>query len=242
MHASFYCTHSIGPLLTITRLRPVRVVGFENMPPQHMKELGSIRGAGIEMITMENGAVFKSIHGDLKREPGGRNLVLHGSKGMMESGRHPENKNTNVYLEGYRNCEGKWEHYDAQIDVSKDVRELCDSKAHDGADFYAVHFFIEKILGRPDAKYSIDVYTAVDMGICGLLAYRSALNGNAPVREPNLRNPEERDAYRNDRACTTLEAAGDQLPPITSHKEALEEIPDEVYDRGRRLWEEGKKG
>lgn len=242
MHANFYCTHSIGPLLTITGLRPVQVVGFENMPPQHMKELGSIRGAGIEMITMENGAVFKSVHGDLKREPHSWNFVLYGTKGMMESGRHPENKNTNVYLEGDRNCEGHWERYDAQIDVAKDVRDLCDSQAHDGADFYAVHFFIEKILGRPDGKYSIDVYTAVDMGICGLLAYRSALNGNTPVRVPDLRDPKQRDAYRSDHACTTPEVAGDQLLPVTSHPDALEELPDEVYLRVRRLWEEGKRG
>ena len=207
-----------------------------------MKELGSVRGTGIEMITMENGAVFKSVHGDLKREPHSWNFVLYGSKGMMESGRHPENKNTNVYIEGDRNCEGKWERYDAQIDVAKDIRDLCDSKAHDGADFYAVHFFIEKILGKPDGRYSIDVYTAVDMGICGLLAYRSALNGNTPVRVPDLRDPAQRDAYRNDHACTTPEVAGDQLLPVTSHPEALEEIPDEVYDRVRRLWEEGKRG
>ena len=29
MYATFYCTHSIGPMLTITGRRPVQVVGFE---------------------------------------------------------------------------------------------------------------------------------------------------------------------------------------------------------------------
>lgn len=62
------------------------------------------------------------------------------------------------------------------------------------------------------------------MGICGLLAYRSALNGNIPVRVPDLRDPKERDAYRNDHACTTPEVAGDQLLPVTSHGEALEKF------------------
>ena len=145
-----------------------------------------------------------------------------------------------MYIEGERNCEGEWERYDARIDVAEDICKLCNVEGHDGADFYAVHFFIEKILGRPDAKYSIDVYTAVNMGICGLLAYRSALNGNVPVRVPDLRNPEERDAYRNDNACTTPAVAGDQLLPVTSHPEALEELPDEVYDRVRQLWIENK--
>lgn len=241
MHANFYCTHSIGPMLTITGLRPVQVVGFESVPPKYMMELGSIRGAGLEIITMENGAIFKSLHGDLKREPCGWNFTLYGSKGMMESGRLPENRNSNVYREGEKTGAGEWERFDAKTQIASEVRALCKSEAHEGADFYAVHFFIEKILGNPDGRYSIDVYTAVDMGICGLLAYRSALNGNQPVRVPNLRNRDERDAYRSDRACTTPEVAGDQLLPVTSHSEALHEIPDAVYERVKRMWEEGEQ-
>ena len=66
MHANFYCTHSLGPLLTATGLRPVKVVGFETVLPQNMLELGAYRGTGIELVTLENGAVLKSIHGDLK--------------------------------------------------------------------------------------------------------------------------------------------------------------------------------
>ena len=31
MHANFYCTHSIGPLIHITGLRPVKVVGLEGL-------------------------------------------------------------------------------------------------------------------------------------------------------------------------------------------------------------------
>lgn len=87
-------------------------------------------------------------------------------------------------------------------------------------------------------KYSIDVYQAVDMGICGILAYRSILNGNAPVQVPNLRNKEERDAWRNDNACTDPAVAGDQLLPISIYGE--QNIPDEVYENVRQLWLSGK--
>ena len=76
------------------------------------------------------------------------------------------------------------------------------------------------------------------MGICGILAYRSILGGNIPVKVPNLRNPEERDAWRNDNACTNPAVAGDQLLPVSSYPDPG--IPDEVYDRVRRLWLEGK--
>jgi predicted dehydrogenase len=107
MHANFYCTHSLGPLLTATGLRPVKVVGFETVLPQNMLELGAYRGTGIELVTLENGAVLKSIHGDLKREPGSINYQLYGQKGMMESGRLEGDKLLNVYIEGKRALQGR---------------------------------------------------------------------------------------------------------------------------------------
>lgn len=236
MHANFYCTHSLGPLIAITGLRPKSVVGFETKPMQSMRELGGTHGAGIEMVTMENGAVFKSIHGGLKREPSSVNYELYCEKGMMESGRLPENKKFNLYMEGEELCKGTWESYDPDSDVAKTAREAAGVSTHGGSDFYPTHCFIEKILGGEDGKWSIDVYKAVDMGICGILAYRSVLAGNIRVDVPNLRNKDERDAFRNDNACTTPEVAGDQLLPITSFPEYQAPLPDEVYDRVRETW------
>lgn len=83
------------------------------------------------------------------------------------------------------------------------------------------------------------MYTAVDMGICGILAYRSILNGNMPVKVPNLRNKEERDAFRNDHACTNPEVAGDQLLPVTTLYDT-NSVPDEVFEHTRQLWLEGR--
>lgn len=232
MHANFYCTHSIGPLLTICNLRPVSVVGFETIPPENMKELGTYRGTGIEMVTLENGAVLKSIHGDLKREPGSINYQVYGQKGMMESGRLEENKNTNVYIEGENLCEGTWEKYDPENEIASEYAK--NHSSHGGSDFYSTHFFIEKILGKPDGKWSIDVYKAVEMGMCGIMAYRSVLKGNKPIELPNFRNKEERDAFRNDNACTTPEVAGDSLLPRSSFGEP--EFSDECYEKVREQW------
>ncbi|NLX79318.1 MAG: Gfo/Idh/MocA family oxidoreductase [Clostridiales bacterium] len=236
MHANFYCTHSLGPLLTATGLRPVKVVGFETVPPENMIELGAFRGTGIEIVTLENGAVLKSIHGDLKREPSSINYQLYGQKGMMETGRLEGDKLLNVYIEGNERCKGTCENYDPVNTIAADFASK--HSGHAGGDYYATHFFIEKILGNPDGKWSINVYTAVDMGICGILAYRSVLNGNIPIDVPNLRLKEERDKYRNDNACTNPEIAGDDLLPISSF--GTPEFPDEVYDKVRQLWLEGK--
>lgn len=238
LHANFYCTHSIGPLLTVTGRRPVQVVGFETPPRKSLAQLGSFRGTGVELITLDNGAVARSVHGDLKREPCSINYQFYGSKGMMESGRLEENKVMNLYEESDKLCIGSWSKYDPEPSIEKELASCFDG--HSGSDFYSTHFFIEKILGNPVAeKYSIDVYTAVDMGICGILAYRSALNGNAPLRVPDLRDKAQRDAWRKDNACTTPAVAGEELLPVSTFP--VPEIPDGVYDYVKQLWNENKE-
>ncbi|NLX93722.1 MAG: Gfo/Idh/MocA family oxidoreductase [Clostridiales bacterium] len=239
MNSTFYCTHSIGPILTITGRRPVQVTGFETQQNSQMLALGALAGgcAGIEIITLDNGAIAKSIHGGLKREPSSVNYEVYGTKGMMESERFDENK-LNVYVEGDKLCEGERQNFTPEKFISPELAK--NFSGHGGSDFYSIHFFIEKILGTEEGKkYSIDVYTAVDMGICGILAYRSILNGNAPIKVPNLRNIEERDAYRHDNACTNPTVAGEQLLP--AYHTGNPEISDEAYERVRQLWLDDKK-
>lgn len=236
--STFYCTHSIGPMLTITGRRPVQVVGFETPVQAQMLHLGSRNGfpGAVEMITLDNGAVAKSVHGTLKREPGSINYEVYGSKGMMEGDRWDPTR-LNVYREGDKLCQGEREDYVPEKVVP--IGPENHTQGHNGSDFYATHFFIEKILGRPEGmEYSIDVYQALDMGICGILAYRSILSGNTPIAVPNFRNPEEREPYRNDTACTNPAVAGDQLLPVSPHGEL--KIPEGAYEHVRQLWLDGK--
>ncbi len=233
MFATFYCTHSCGPLLTISGLRPVKVVGFETNvnTEEKQRRVGCYCTAGIEMITLENGAVLKSIHGGLKREPGSINYQVYGTKGMMESERYNDEE-FNVYRESEKVCKGDWEKYDPENDIGKEIS--FKSGGHGGSDFYTTHFFIEKILGKPDGDWAIDVYKACDMGLCGLMAWRSVLAGNAPMEVPDFRKKEDRDRYRNDNACCTPEVAGDQVLPTSSYE--LPPIPDKVFDDVRKQW------
>lgn len=236
MMPTFYCTHSVGPILTITGLRPVQVVGFETPLMKDYKDTAITRGAGIELITLENGAIARSVHGDLKREPGSSNYLVYGQKGMMEGDRFMDEEHLlHTYKEGEKYCEGSFEHYTPEPFIEPEMAKSFGT--HGGSDFYSTHLFIAKILGRPESEWAIDVYQAVDMGICGLLAYRSILQGNVPVKVPNFRNKEERDAYRYDNACTTPSVAGDMLLPRSSHP--YEGVPDETYKKHEELWRNG---
>lgn len=238
VHPFFYCTHSLGPLLAMTGERPAKVTGImtrANLEP-YMKGL-SMMTAGIEMVTTKSGAVFKSIHGGLKREPGSINYELYGDRGCMETQRFGD-PYLNVYREGSRACHGNLESYFPQKFVDAELAEKV--ATHGGSDFYATHFFIQKILGRENGKWSIDVYQAMDMGLCGLIAHRSALAGGIPMDVPDFRDPAQRDAYRGDHACTTPSVAGDQLLPRLPIPGGMPEVPQEAYDRIRDLWLAGK--
>ena len=230
---TFYCTHSLGPIMTITGHRPVQVVGFENPPIEEFYHLGHAGGhaSGIEMVTLDNGATVKSIHGALKREPAQTSYKVFGTKGFLGTCADAEGEKVRLYQESAtQTCAGENRYI-----VPEKLAKNSGVATHGGSDFYPTHFFIEKILGHEDGKWSIDVYQAVDMGICGILAFRSILNGNMPIKVPNLRNKEERDAWRHDNACTNAAVAGDQVLPCSSYPERTLD-PEEVA-RNRAIWE-----
>jgi hypothetical protein len=191
------------------------------------------------MLTLENGAVCRSLHGYLRRE-GARNInyLYYGDFGMMESGRFEDPPLVNVYKEGDKFCHGSWERFEpeSRIQVSVDAAAM----GHMGSDYYSTHFFIEKILGRPEGiEWSIDVYQAVEMGICGLLGYRSIRNGSAPVKIPNFRNKEERDEYRNDKETTFTSTPDGVLVP-GRYLETPRDFDEQYFEYMKQLWQEGK--
>ncbi|MBL8028342.1 MAG: Gfo/Idh/MocA family oxidoreductase [Fibrobacteres bacterium] len=238
MYSTFYCTHSLGPIMTITGTRPERVVGFEGRLEPKYAALG-LKGAphGMEVIKMSNGATVKSLHGSLKREPHAVWYSIYGNKGMMESDRFGETfHKINVYKEGSKTSPNEVS-YKPRFPV-----ENAQSRAaagHGGSDYYTLHSFIEKILGRSYGSEAIDVYTAVDMTIAGLLAYRSICNGNIPIEVPDFRIKKNRDPFRNDNWCTDPKVAGKDKAPCAFPKESV--IPDATYKKVAKHWESIKR-
>ncbi len=235
MYANFYCTHSIGPLVHITGLRPVRVTGFESGLTQRKIRNGSYSGLfGIEMIEMENGGIVKSIHGDLYRDSIW--YAVYGSKGRMESSREDAGQAGVATI--HVNFDKDSGAYDTMkletYEPKKDEPEKVKCFGHGGSDYYTMYNFIEKIKGNPNAD-TIDVYEALDMFLPGMFAYRSVLAGGIPMDIPNLRDPAVREQWRNDIACTDPAVAGDQLLPVFS--KGNPEISEEIYDQVKEKWQ-----
>ncbi|MBE6718996.1 MAG: Gfo/Idh/MocA family oxidoreductase [Ruminococcaceae bacterium] len=235
MYSTFYCTHSLGPIIHMTGLRPVSVIGFEGVRNERNLRTGAKGGQfGIEMVTLENGGIIKSINGGLYK-----NSIwycAYGSKGRMECGRedakdghiHKIYVNADAFSGDYQN--EKLDSYEPKNDVVADVEGF----GHGGSDFYSMYHFVEKINGNKDAD-TIDVYEALDMFLPGMFAYRSILKGGIPMEIPNLRDKSVRKQWSDDTTCTDPKVAGDMLLPTFS--KGTPDIDDGVYEHMKNLWE-----
>ena len=229
MTTFYYCTHSIGPLLHTTGLRPIKVVGFELPFNDRLYRMGAKSGAAaIEMITLEDGSVIKSAHG----VGISKNSVwysIYGSKGRMESAREDASAGGAEKL--YVNCdknEGDNDSAPEAVPTDDDLSSISAGKSHSGSDFYTMYNFIDAIRGNRNADV-IDIYEAIDMFLPGFFAYKSVLGGGISVDIPNLRDKAERDKWRNNTECTDPEIAADQLLP--SYSKGNPTIPQEVYEK-----------
>jgi len=233
MSAMYYCTHSLGPLIHISGLRPVSVTGFEMPYNKRMSRMGAKSGLGaVEMVTLENGAILKSVHG----VGISRNSIwysIYGSKGCMESAREIAEQGDIAKI--YINCdeyEGENAWHIESYSPSDELTETAKTFGHGGSDFYTMHNFVEKIKGH-DADV-VGIYEALDMFLPGLFAYRSVLAGGIPMYVPNLRDKSIREQYRNDTMCTDPAVAGDRLIP--SYSKGNPEIPAEIYESQKDKW------
>ena len=236
MYSTFYCTHSLGPIIHMTGLRPVSVVGFEGTKTERNLRTGSKSGQfGIEMVTLENGGIIKSIHGGLYKDSIW--YCAYGSKGRMECGRedardghvHKIYVNADAFSGDYGN--GKLDSYEPKNDIAANTEGF----GHGGSDFYSMYHFVEKIRGNENAD-TIDVYEAMDMFLPGLFAYRSILKGSIPMEVPNLRDKAVREQWRDDTACSDPNVAGDMLLPTFS--KGTPDIGDSVYAHMKHLWQQ----
>ncbi len=217
----------------MTGLRPVSVSAFETPNMPYMRNLGTASGsAATEIVTLENGAILRSLHSNIKstRESNYQLSCDHGCVQDLGDGQIA----TYIEVPG-ENGKGEKKIYKPEPPVAG-----SEGSGHGGGDFYTTYYFLRSILGDEVARERIvDVYQAVDMCMPGTLGYRCIVNGNVPVKIPDLRNKAERDAYRNDTFCTFPEIAGDQY--VSNQIKSDTYIPDEVFDRVRETMEKAQQ-
>lgn len=238
-HAFYYCTHSLGPIIHSTGLRPVSVVGFEGKYNKKMYRMGAYSAPfAVENVTLNNGAIVKSLHGELTKDS--IYYAIYGSLGRIESARFAANEAEGTVYVSLDTVEGNSCNETDKYVPEYEHPENLDAKSfHARADYVMLKNFVSALKG--EEADIIDVYEAADMFLPGLFAYKSALNGGIPQEIPDFRNKEVRERYRGDLACVDEKIAGKDVLPSYTKGNAV--IPDEIYEGiKRKFYEEQNKG
>lgn len=173
-----YCSHNLGPLLTIMDDRIVKATGSG-------KGVNIIKNVGVGAIDMQvalfetlKGATIKLLRSSVAtREPGIVYYSVYGTKGCLELGR---NDNPGIsYFEG-EDKEAKkigWEWHDPGV-----PKEYV--KGHGTSEYFLIKDFIDSIIN--DTKPPIDVVRALDFTLPGIIAQEAIMKGNVWLDVPHF--------------------------------------------------------
>ena len=195
--ATYYCTHSLSPIMFITDTRPVKVNGFviphTDDDPTFPLTVRRNDAASVIILRMDNGAVAKLLHVGLRGH--GNWTRIHGSRGQMENLRHGDTQMVRL----------RREQFDERVTTRHDQtfspllpakHRAAHAAGHGGGDFFTNYHFAEAIR-RNEPPY-LDVYRGVAMSVVGILAYRSALADGAPLEVPDFRKESARRRFARD--------------------------------------------
>lgn len=186
-----YCTHSLGPILTITGDRVATVSCFspDDQPGNNLMLMRSVAGR-----------IFK-VRLDV-RSPRPHNMAYYsvqGERGAYESWRglgdvpkvwlDDTHEPSKARRAGPDDPIAEWHplrdfavHY---IPERLGAPEAAKRSGHFGADYWMLHAFARALLdGAPSP---IDAHRALDFGVPGILALASRAAGGAPVPVPDFR-------------------------------------------------------
>ncbi|HEV8650911.1 MAG TPA: Gfo/Idh/MocA family oxidoreductase [Actinomycetes bacterium] len=196
--ATYYCTHSLAPVATITGTRPVQVSGFvvpTASGPEALDRARRGRGwAALLIVRLDNGAMFKALHGFL--EAGQQSWVrIHGDNGLMENLRHGDTRNLRVVWDAVDGKDGRAE--EVFLPWPPEFPATTADPMGDGvAETLMLRDFASAV--RHEVAPDQDVYLGVELSIIGIQAMRSSLDGSVPVEVPDLRRPDVRPIHAAD--------------------------------------------
>ena len=194
--STYYCTHSLAPLMYITDTMPVKVNGFSLAFPQYRKKIRKNDIGSVIICRMNNGAIFKLFFGGT---PGHSIWYrLHGSEGAMESTRGPGYwgpQQVRVWREEWKLKPGQVREM-VYSPEWPEHGELAEKAGHGGGDFWVNFHFANAI--RAGKQPYLDVYRGVAMYSVGILAWKSALQDGIPVEVPDFKDEAVRKKYEDD--------------------------------------------
>lgn len=217
--ATYYITHSLGPIMRATGATPERVTAFASFAPVEGDVPNAKRcGDRAAIITTQNddGSIFRVTgcagfggHHNAYRVCGTEgqieNLRGTGGKVMLRYNawsKPADKEEINLYFP-------EWHDSD---------EEKFKNSGHGGGDYLTLRTFIECVKAGKQPEHPYDIYSAVAMSSVAILGHRSMLEGGKPYNIPDFRREEDCKLYENDR-LTPFYGPDGQEPtlPCCSH-------------------------
>jgi hypothetical protein len=151
--------------------------------------------AALLVVRLDNGAVFKSMHGFLEGSQQAW-VRLHGDRGLMENLRQGDTRTLRMIWdvedgEDWRRAEEVYRPWPPEFPAT-----AADPMGDGVAETLMLRDFANAV--RRQTAPDQDVYFGVELSITGIQAMRSSLAGSLPVEVPNLRRPDVRQAFAVD--------------------------------------------
>jgi len=177
----YYCTHSLGPLISMMQERFVSVAGFST--GSHVAPKFGTIDMEVAILKSESGAIAKLLCGfSVERGADHHYFSIYGTNGCIEKGRFNW-EDAYVY---FKDDPQTKELTKVKISIS-DPDTLPDATlgGHGTSEYNLVRDFVQSIVN--DTPPPVDIYTALDFGLPGLCAHQSVLQNGKIVEIPDPR-------------------------------------------------------
>ncbi|MBE5787333.1 MAG: Gfo/Idh/MocA family oxidoreductase [Clostridiales bacterium] len=194
--ATYYITHSLGPVMRATGATPVKVSAHAIYAPDAVS-LATHNGDNSAIITTQNddGSVFRVV-GCSGFGAHGNSYRLCGTKGQIENLRGMNGKIMLRYNE-WQIPEGR-EEINLYDPVPLPKEEMPPTAGHGGSDYLTAKMFLQCIREGRQPDHPFDIHSAVAMSSVAILGHRSVLEGGKPYDIPNFHREADRRLYEND--------------------------------------------
>lgn len=217
--ATYYITHSLGPVMYATGATPKRVTAFSVFAPEvGGSPMSSHVGDAAAIITTQNndGSIFR-LTGCASFGGHHNSYRVCGTEGQIENLRGMDDRVMLRYNEWSKDANTPEASLYDPGSNDKDEKLIMQS-GHGGGDFITARMFVECIRDGKQPCHPFDIYSAVNMASVGILAHRSVLEGGKPYDIPDFHNEECCIQYENDRLTPFYGPNGEEPTlPCSSH-------------------------
>jgi len=200
--ATYYITHSLGPVMKATGATPKKVTAFTSFAPDSVGAPTASNSAGdrSSMILTQNddGSVFRVVgRGGFGSHHNSYRVC--GTDGQIENVRGMGNK-VMLRYNSWTKPEGFEENNLYEPTWNDKDEELIIKSGHGGSDFLTVRIFVDCVLSGKQPEHPFNVHSAVAMSSTAILAHRAVLNGGGTYDIPDFHLEECRKQYEDDDA------------------------------------------